>query len=896
VAAVSSGIISAWGSNYYGNLGNGTTDYPMTPVQATSVVGATSVAAGGRAGFMLKADATAWGWGYNQNGDLGLGITGVPAVVAPVQLANLDGVTALGAGDNATAAVRSDGTVWTWGPNGAGALGNGTCCASSPLPTAIAGLSGITAASGGGFHMLARKSDNTAWAWGSADNGRLGNGVCGAGGTSDQHAPVQVSVGAGLTSVTAVAAGWSHSLALKSDGTVWAFGGNLRGEVGDGTTIDRCSPVAVTGLTGVFTAIAAVGEHSMALRNDGTVWTWGINNEGEEGNGTTVTTGCLCTATPAQVTGITTATAIAQGSFFDMARKSDGTVWTWGSDGGAALGTSTLNFFNISASPVQVTGLTSISQIASGDFNPIARKSDGTIWIWGNEPNGQTGNGKVSSLTAPVAMSGLTTVTGFAGGHSFTTAVKADGTVWTWGYGFDGQAGNNTTVTTGCLCMTTPTQATITSVATVAAGAFHTLAIKTAGTLYSWGDNAQGQVSGSFTSPQPLPVQVTGFTGGTTVTAVAGGARHSIALLSNGAVWTWGENARGQLGRGTCCANQSAPGKVTALSGTFIAVGAGDQHSIAVRNDGTVWTWGRNDFGQLGDNTTTDRSAPVEVKDCSGGSCFLTGVTTVSTGPGYSEHVLARKSDGTVWSWGWNSNGQLGNGTSGNQSALPVQASGLTSMTKVAAGQYHSLGLKSDGTVWAWGSNTVGPVGQGTMEGNYSTPVQVLGASGATMIGTNNASSLSDAVPASGGALSLTLPQSVAAGAFTLNGANGSKSGQFVLEPFDERGTGVGWNVQVTSTTLTVAGHVLPTNATTITAATANVGEGTTVLPTNGVAYPFTLPAAASAPTAVKLFNAASATGKGGQLVTVTDTIAIPANAFAGTFASVWTFTIATGP
>jgi alpha-tubulin suppressor-like RCC1 family protein len=242
----------------------------------------------------------------------------------------------------------------------------------------------------------------------------------------------------------------------------------------------------------------------------------------------------------------------------------------------------------------------------------------------------------------------------------------------------------------------------LTGVVAIAAGVY----LKSDGTVWA------GKVT-----PAPVP----GLTG---VVAVAAGASHSLAVKSDGTVWAWGTNGYGELGNGTVTPS-ATPVRVTGLTGV-VAVACGDYHSLAVKSDGTVWAWGYNGVGELGNGTFTGSATPVQVTG-------LTGVVAVGGG---SWHSLALKSDGTVWAWGWNYDGELGNGAfAPNSIATPAQVPGLTGVTAIAAGSWHSLALKSDGTVWAWGLNNTGQLGNGAFAPNsIATPAQVPGLTGVTAI------------------------------------------------------------------------------------------------------------------------------------------------------------------
>ena len=223
------------------------------------------------------------------------------------------------------------------------------------------------------------------------------------------------------------------------------------------------------------------------------------------------------------------------------------------------------------------------------------------------------------------------------------------------------------------------------------------------GKPFAWGTNVTGELGDGTFNYRFTPSLVLNLTN--VVQVASGGyysypSEHSLALKSDGTVWAWGYNIYGQLGDGTTGGpeNKSVPVQVLNLTGV-VQVATGGIHSLAVKFDGTVWAWGWNGIGALGDGTTTDRNTPVQVSG-------ITGVVQVAGG---GSHSLALKSDGTVWAWGSNQYGQLGDGSypvSGAQSNTPVKVSGLTGVVQIASeGLYHSLALKSDGSVWAWGWN-----------------------------------------------------------------------------------------------------------------------------------------------------------------------------------------------
>jgi alpha-tubulin suppressor-like RCC1 family protein len=282
--------------------------------------------------------------------------------------------------------------------------------------------------------------------------------------------------------------------------------------------------------------------------------------------------------------------------------------------------------------------------------------------------------------------------------------------------------GNNTTNTAAT---STPVAvANLTGVKSVDAGYQHTLALMNDSIVYAWGSNVYGQLGNGTNLADSIPFMIPGLN---QIIAVSGGTAgyHSIALKSDGTVWTWGRNSEGQLGDGTNN-NSNVPLQVSNIS-NVIAISGGEYHTLVIKDDGTVWAWGKNTNGQLGNGTTVDSNVPVQVTG-------LADVVDVAAGRYYS---IALKSDNTVWCWGENLYGQLGNGATVDAST-PVQVSGLTDATAIAGGAFHGIAIKSDSTVVTWGRNTYGNLGNGTTT-DSSTPVAVLNLNGIIAIdgGTN---------------------------------------------------------------------------------------------------------------------------------------------------------------
>ena len=677
------GTVWTSGRTTSGQLGDGTIVQRLMPVQVIGIASVKALAASENHSVALRHDGTLWSWGYNSDGQLGDG-TSIERST-PVQVMGLSDVTAIAAGYGCTIALQRDGTVWGWGTNFYGQLGDGLTFGSK---TPVQILAGVTAIVSGDRHTVALRQDGTVWTWGYNMDGQLGDGAT----SIYRRTPMQVM---GLAGVTAIAAGGGHTVALRQDGTVWAWGDNIYGQLGDGTNNDRLMPVQVTGISGA-TAIAAGHEHTVMLRQDGSLWAWGFNSDGQLGDGTTTRR-----STPVQVLGLTGVTAIAGDGDHTMALRQDGTLWTWGYNQSGQLGDGTTTR---RTAPGYV--LSGVAAIAAGDSHTMAVRQSGDVWAWGNNNHGQLGDGILLWRSSRVQVAGLFGVMAISSRSNHTVALRQDGTLWAWGINSSGQLGDGTTSQ-----RSTPVQVTgLSGVTAIAAGGSHSVALRQNGTVWAWGSNSYGQLGDGTTTRRTTPVQVVGLVG---VTAIAAGGGYSLALKQDGTVWAWGENFDGQLGDGTRV-QRSTPMQVTGLSGVTV-IAAGSDHALALRQDGTLWAWGFNSSGQLGDGTIDDRSTPVQMTGLSGVAAIVAG----------GNHSAALRQNGTLWAWGSNSSGQLGDGTAGRRAA-PVQVLGVYGVTAVAAGGSHMVALRPDGVLSAWGRNTDGQLGDGTTIDRYR-PVHVPG-------------------------------------------------------------------------------------------------------------------------------------------------------------------------
>ena len=397
-----------------------------------------------------------------------------------------------------------------------------------------------------------------------------------------------------------------------------------------------------------------------------------------------------------------------------------------------------LLLLGLAASPASGAGSASLKRetsvtvkaapVAAGLYHGLALTSTGAVLAWGWNIVGQLGNGSTNGSDVPVEvrLPGGTKVTGIAAGFAHSVALTSTGAVLAWGKNYNGNLGNGSTTDSDV-----PVKVNLpvgTKVTAVAAGAEYNLALTSTGAVLAWGYNADGQLGDGSTGTSDVPVNVSLPTG-TKVTAVAAGALHSLALTSTGAVLAWGYNADGELGDGNTT-NGDVPVKVNLPPGTKVtAVAAGGYYSLALTSTGAVLAWGYNADGELGDGNRTNSDVPVKVKLPAGtkvtsiaGGSFPEGVGTDTAGPG---HSLAVTSTGAVLAWGYNADGELGDGNRTN-SDMPVKVKlpAGRKVTAVAAGELNSLAVTSTGAVFAWGGNNFGQLGDGSYEGS-DVPVHV---------------------------------------------------------------------------------------------------------------------------------------------------------------------------
>jgi uncharacterized repeat protein (TIGR02543 family) len=680
-ALTEGGGLKCWGSNYYGQLGDGAISNSYTPVDVTGLGSEVSaIAAGYGHTCVLTSGGGVKCWGWNLHGQLGDDTYSNRRT--PVDVIGLSsGVAAIAAGYDHTCALTSGGGVRCWGGNAGGQLGDGTN-SDRLTPVDVTGLgSGVAAIAAGYSHMCALTSGGGVKCWGDNDFGQLGDGTI-----SVRLAPVYVT---GLISgVTAIAAGGDHTCALTTSGGVKCWGQNNYGQVGDGTTNDRHTPVFVTGLGNGVAAIVAETSHTCALTNGGGIKCWGNNDVGQVGDGTTTNR-----YTPMNVTGLVSGvTGITAGWSHTCALMTGGGVKCWGSNAGGQLGNGIANTYT----PSDVTGLGGMTAIAAGLYHMCALATGGSVKCWGYNAYGALGDGTTTKRYSPSDVTGLDGgVMAIAGGGYHACALTNGGGVKCWGYNAAGQLGDGTNTSRYAPVDVTGLGSGVTL---VAVGWRRTCALTISGGMKCWGSNAVGGLGDGTTYMRRTPVDVTGLSSG--VTGIAVGDSHTCALTVGGGVKCWGYNDDGELGDSTTI-SRLTPVNVTGLGSGVTAIAAGDYHTCALTSGGGVKCWGDNSSGQLGDRTQTTRYSPVDVFGLG------SGVTAIAAGTAHTCALI----NGGVRCWGFNGAGNLGDGTTVDK-YMPVEVTGLgSSVSAIAAGYYHTCALTNAGGIKCWGWNTYGQLG-----------------------------------------------------------------------------------------------------------------------------------------------------------------------------------------
>ena len=589
------------------------------------------------------------------------------------------------AGTSHTAAIDCDGGLWMFGANNEGQLGDGTKEDSYAMKKI---MDGVVKVSAGDLNTMVIKKDGSLWTWGNNKFGQLGNGkrneykfdyvefvnviVADKGKTK----PVKI-----MSNAASVSAGMSHAVAVKTDGSLWAWGSNSDGQLGNGTTEDSNIPIKIMENVAF---VSAGNRYSVAIKTDGSLWAWGNNSDGQLGNGTTES--CK---TPVKI--MDNVTCVTASATHTAAVKTDGSLWIWGY---TVLGWGGVNWPSkaikdggvlFALEPVKIAD--EIVSVSASNFKTVTVKQDGSLLEWSAEHNGQKVLDDVISVSA-------------GGEYEHIMAIKKDGSLWVWGNNNRGQFGEGTTEDSSIPIRVGPGILNEFErgykVAAVSVGNTHSMIITTEGSLYGCGENDRGQLGDGTTEERRLPVKLMDD-----VASVSAGALRTSVVKTDGSLWVWGFG-------------QSGDDK-TALTPTKImddvVFGSGDR---AIKKDGSLWVWGYDHETHRFRTTKIMENAAFVSKDMvikTDGSLWqlendeenasskkiMDDVVMVSRGDDYAVVI---KKDSSLWTWGGNDLGQLGNGTTQSCSD-PIKI--MDDVTFVTSGNATNMAIKKDGSLWTWG-------------------------------------------------------------------------------------------------------------------------------------------------------------------------------------------------
>jgi len=792
------GNLWTWGSNTFGQLGNNSTTNAPVPINLSALAGNPvqnlnfqTASVGSSHSLAIDTAGNLWTWGRNDVGGQ-LGNNSATDSSVPINLSALAGspvqniqfrtVTA-GSGALHSLAIDVNGNLWTWGSNTFGQLGNNSTT-DSPVPINLSTLAGspvqnfrFLTATANYDHSLAIDVNGNLWTWGSNANGQLGNNS-----TTNSPVPINLSALAGSPvqnlHLQAIAASASHSMAIDTNGNLWTWGAGSFGQLGNGTTTDSSVPINLSTLAGSpvqnlrFQTIAGGFNHSLAIDVDGNLWIWGSNLEGQLGNNSTTNSPVpinLSALAGSPVQNLRFQTIAGGGGVFDLLSHSlaidtSGKSWAWGSNGSSQLGNGgTSGQSLIPIRPLATTTPYSVvTGVKFGRFNAnftvnsdtsitvtVPQSNIGTVDVVVQSPrgfftfpnaytyifpdptitnvspnSGSTDGGEAVAITGTNFMAEQEIEYAQVSASSHSLAIDTNGDLWVWGRNIYGQLGNNSATDSSVpinlsALVGSPVQNL--RFRTIAAGVDHSLAIDTSGDLWAWGRNSVGQLGNNSTTNSPVPINLSALAGSPVQnlkfqTIAAGG--HSLAIDTSGNLWAWGSNYAGQLGNNSTT-NSSVPINLSALVGSpvqnlnFQTASVGSSHSLAIDASGNLWAWGANYYGQLGNNSTTNSTVPINLSTLAGNPAQNVQFESIAA----NGHSLAIDTANNLWAWGYNNYGQLGNNSTTN-STVPINLSTLAGspiqnvkFQTLAAGYGHSLAIDDSNNLWAWGANHSGQLG-----------------------------------------------------------------------------------------------------------------------------------------------------------------------------------------
>lgn len=673
-----SGAAYCWGQNEHGQLGDGSTTDRLAPTPVAGGRTFREISAGRAHACALTTTGSAYCWGSNATGQLG--ITDKTDHTQPTLVPGGLVFIQISAGGNQTCGRITSGAAYCWGENRLGQLGDGSLT-ERDVPTAVQG--GLL------FHQVRTDSTHTcaltgaglAYCWGANNAGELGDST-----NTARRTPTLVRGGYKFSQITV---GTSHTCALTNESVAYCWGENFGGQLGNDGIADVNHPILVNANGLRFKRISGGSSHTCAVATTGEPYCWGANGWGKLGDGTDV-----WHRHPTLVTTPDLFAQISAGQYHSCGVSISGVAYCWGDNARGELGVNSTTMHYLAT---QVSGaqgdLSSFKELSAGLYHTCGVSTTNVGYCWGANDNGALGDGSMTSRNAPAAVTGGLRFYHISAGGLHTCAVRTDGVAVCWGANRVGQLGDGT-ITDRESPMTV---ASTEHFADVRAGSEHSCGLASGGRAFCWGNNDYGQLGDGTTTARHEPTLVAA---GTLVfRQIATGTSHTCALTLDGAVYCWGNSG---------AASSTTPVLVPAPE-PFAVLEAGDRSTCGMSRDGNnVYCWGVNTNGQLGDGTTNTVFTPTRVVVA---DLPVVGIPIEHFGVGSSHVCVTALSDGGAFCSGWNYYGQLGdNSTTERHYQTPV--SGTLAFEQMAGGGDHTCGL-SAGAAYCWGQNSGGQLGTG---------------------------------------------------------------------------------------------------------------------------------------------------------------------------------------
>jgi len=767
VAITKNRNIYTWGYNEYGQLGDDTFEDRYEPTDITGNFNLLSgevikmISVGWYHSSALTTKGRVFVWGQNNWGQIGDNTTtnrnSPQDITENFNLEEGEIITFINLGSLYSAAITSSGRVFTWGgDNDAGQLGNGTLV-DSHVPTEITGNFNlevgeiVTTINLGYSHSAAITSEGRIFTWGQNNFGQLGDDS-----TDDKYIPTDITNQFTLNSdekFIDLSLGTYHSTVITSAGRIFTWGYNEYGSLGDGTYDDKYIPIDITSqfqleADDLIKKISTKWYLSSAVTSSGRVFTWGFNDNYQLGNGTTDNLNVPTEITNAFNLGEDNIYSISMGVYHTLATTSSGKLFGWGRNSEGQLGDGSTvakniptmiefisdDFLTVKRNSLPVSE--EITKVSLGEGHSAIITSSGNLYIWGSNYRGLLGDGTTIDKHEPINITSKfslnlgETIACVSLGSDHSSAITSEGRVFTWGSNEKGQLGDSSYTNslipvdiTSKFSLNTGEMITDIFLGGNYNNAGFSLAITSEGRVFTWGNNDKGQLGNSNTTNRNEPTEITSLfnlDSGEVITSISAGGSFSSAITSEGRVFMWGNNHRGQLGVGSTI-NKYSPEDITSNfdllpNETIESIDLGGEHSSALTSYNRVFAWGCNYFGTVGDGTTIDRYLPKEIT-----SVFSLGeneiITNIILG---GSHSLALTSEDRIFTWGYNHAGQLGNGTNSyDANSNPIDITNNFSfisnehIINISFGEAHSSVITSKGRLFTWGTNGMGQLGDG---------------------------------------------------------------------------------------------------------------------------------------------------------------------------------------